>query len=126
MEIEAVAQVLARHPEIQLAYVFGSVANGVAGPESDLDIAVRARAPLGSQARQDLIAELAERSGRPIDLIDLHVAGEPVLGEILKGRRVRGSEAAHARLLSRRLIDAADFRPYLERLLAERRRAWIG
>ena len=30
------------------------------------------------------------------------------------------------REILRHLFDAADFLPYVERLLAERRRAWIG
>mgnify|MGYP001406658797 CR=1 FL=1 len=42
------------------------------------------------------------------------------------GKRLRGSHGACAELLRRHLFDAADFLPYVERLLAERRRAWIG
>lgn len=38
-----------------------------------------------------------------------------------------GSQATgHAALLSRHLFDAADFLPYRNRILAERRQAWIG
>jgi len=38
-----------------------------------------------------------------------------------------GSQATrHATLLSRHLFDAADFLPYRNRILAERRQAWIG
>jgi len=53
--------------------------------------------------------------------------GEPLLGQILThGHRVLGSADAHGRLLSRHLLDAADFLPYAQRIVDERRRAWIG
>lgn len=53
--------------------------------------------------------------------------GEPLLGQILAhGRRLLGSDEAHGRLLSRHLIDAADFLPLAQRIVDERRRAWIG
>lgn len=36
----AVARCVARHPDIQAAYIFGSVAQGHARPDSDIDVAV--------------------------------------------------------------------------------------
>lgn len=36
----AVARLVARHPDIQAAYIFGSVAQGRARPDSDIDVAV--------------------------------------------------------------------------------------
>ena len=75
----------------------------------------------------DIIAALAERTGRPIDLIDLQVVAEPLLGQILRhGRRLLGSDGAYGRLISRHLFLQADFMPYRNRILAERRAAWIG
>ena len=71
-----------------------------------------------------------ERSGRKhraIDLIDLSVAGEPLLGQIVRhGKRLMGSDEAYGKLISRHLMDQADFMPYRNRILAERRAAWIG
>ena len=49
-------------------------------------------------------------------------AGEPLLGEVLKGRRLLGSDTSYARLITRHLLDAADFLPYRERILSERRK----
>jgi predicted nucleotidyltransferase len=119
--------VLAQHPVLQLALLFGSVAAGRARADSDLDIAVLADAPLDATQRIALAGELAEVSGRAVDLIDLRTAGEPLLGEVLMhGRRLLGSPEAFAALLSRRLTDAADFAPYAERIVAQRRRAWTG
>ncbi len=122
-----IAAVLARHPEIDLAVLYGSLANSTARPDSDLDLAVAAAAPLGSAERMALIADLAEQLGRPVDLVDLAHVGEPLLGQILRhGRRLRGSDERYAQLLNRHLLDHADFVPYRSRILAQRRCAWIG
>lgn len=121
----AVAEVLDHVPRVQLAILFGSCARGTATAASDLDLAVLAAEPLDSDSRIRLIGDLADRLGRPIDLIDLREAGEPLLGEILKGHRVLGDDATYARLITRHLLDAADFLPYRERILTERRRQWI-
>ena len=119
--------VLARHPEIDLAVLFGSLATGTARSDSDVDLAVAATTPLSLEARMALIGELAEQLGRPVDLIDLVTVGEPLLGQILsRGRRLLGSDERYARLMTRHLFDNADFTPYRSRILAERRQAWIG
>ena len=126
-DIQLICSTLARHSGLELAFVFGSVAQGRASADSDLDIAVQAAQPLGSQQKMALIGDLAEATGRPVDLIDLRKVGEPLLGQILSyGRRLLGSEEAHGRLLSRHLIDAADFLPLAQRIVDERRLAWIG
>ncbi|MGB5255464.1 MAG: nucleotidyltransferase domain-containing protein, partial [Sedimenticolaceae bacterium] len=106
--------------------LFGSCAKGDASPDSDLDLAVQADKPLDAELSIRLIGEIAERLGRPVDLIDLRMAGEPLLGEVLKGRRLLGSDASYARLITRHLFDAADFLPYRERILAERRKQWTA
>lgn len=125
--LSQVRDVLERQPGIRQALVFGSVASGMARADSDLDIAVDAGRPLDAAARIGLIQALAAATGRAVDLIDLRTAGEPLLGQILKhGRRVVGSDAERAELIRRHLFDAEDFLPYVERMLQERRRAWIG
>ena len=88
----------------------------------DADIALIART-----LEPHTSVELAEAVGRPVDLIGLHTAGEPVLCQILKhGIRVQGKADAHGRLLSRHLIDAPDFRPYAQRMVEEWRRASLA
>ncbi len=119
--------VLVRFPALVLALVFGSVAQGRQRAESDLDIAVAANRALTATEKMDIIAALAERTGRPIDLIDLKMVAEPLLGQILRhGRRLFGSDKAYGQLISRHLFEQADFMPYRSRVLAERRAAWIG
>ncbi len=125
--INRIAAVMARHPHIDQVILFGSLATGKATPDSDLDLAVASAAPLSPEIKGALIADLAENLGRPVDLIDLNQVGEPLLGQILRhGRRVLGSNQQYARLLSKHLFNMADFAPYRSRILAERRRAWIG
>lgn len=115
---------LKQHPEIHTAYLFGSLAKGTARPDSDLDIAVQSEKVLTTEQHIALVEDLALATGRPIDLIDLKTAGEPLLGEILQGKRLMGSNEDHAELIKRHLFDSADFLPYVERMLAERRAQW--
>lgn len=119
--------VLRRFPALVLALVFGSVAQGRQRADSDLDIAVAANQALTATEKMDIIAALAEQTGRPVDLIDLKVVAEPLLGQIVRhGRRLFGSDNAYGQLISRHLFEQADFMPYRNRVLAERRAAWIG
>ena len=119
--------VLTRFPALVLALVFGSVAQGRQRADSDLDIAVAANRALTATEKMDIMAALAERTGRPIDLIDLKMVAEPLLGQIVRhGRRLFGSDKAYGQLISRHLFEQADFMPYRSRVLAERRAAWIG
>ena len=120
-------QVLAEHGNVRLAILFGSRATGHAKTHSDLDLAVQMSAPPSAEHKIELIEKLAQATGLPIDLIDLKNAGEPLLGQILKhGIRLLGSDTDYAALLNRHLLDATDFLPYRQRILAERRQAWIG
>lgn len=122
-----IRQALIKHGDIRLAILFGSLAKSRATPQSDLDLAVLMGSPLSAGTKMTLIGELSQAIGRPVDLIDLRVAGEPLLGQILKhGVRLFGSDTDYAELLKRHLFDEADFMPYRRRILAERRRAWIG
>jgi predicted nucleotidyltransferase len=123
----AVSRVLTRQADIRLAILFGSAVSDALRRESDIDVAVLAAGRLASNRKAELIGELAAATGRPVDLIDLRAVGEPLLGQILShGRRLFGSDADYAELLRRHLFDVEDFLPYVERMLAERRRAWIG
>ena len=122
-----IQQILTQHGGIRLAILFGSLAKGRATPESDLDLAVLMDAPLSAETKMVLIDDLSQAIGRPVDLIDLRVAGEPILGQILKhGIRLLGSDTDYAELIKRHLFEEADFMPYRRRILEERRKVWIG
>lgn len=128
MEIdERIRQVLTKHPQILLVVLFGSMAGNTAGVDSDLDLAVSTDRPLGVCGKIQLIMDLAEAIGRPVDLVDLFTVGGPLLGQIIAvGRRILRDDERYALLLSRHLLDQADFMPYRNRILRERRQAWIG
>jgi len=127
-EIDHSRKALDGFDEIRLAIVFGSVGQGQATHSSDLDLAVLCERPMSSDLRSTLISALACATGRPIDLVDLERAGEPLLGEILKkGTRILSrDDSAYAELSRKHLFETADFLPYRNRILAERRRKWIG
>ena len=120
-------EVLLRIQNIQLAVLFGSVAKETANSDSDLDIAVLADHKLSSDEKIQLIQGLAEKIGRPVDLIDLFDPPQPLLGQIIKsGRKIFGTDESFAKLAYRNVVDQADFMPLRSRALLERRDAWIN
>jgi len=119
-------QQLSNYPNLKLAILFGSLANGTANEDSDLDLAVLFDQVMTPELKQQIIGDLALLFGRPVDLVDLKKAGIPLIGQIFKGKRVFGSSTEHGKLLSRYLIDAADFMPIYERSLKYRRDKWIN
>ena len=124
---DAVHTALALHSSVRLAILFGSLAAGKGQSDSDVDLAIDMGEPLGFERKMFLIGELAKVTGRPIDLVDLQVVGEPLLGQIVKyGKRVVGDDFAYAELIKRHLFAEADFMPYVRRILEERRNAWIA
>lgn len=125
---EVIRSVLERHPEIRIALLFGSLAAGKGRRDSDLDLAVAAAQPLSADQKTALIAELAQATGRPVDLVDLHTAAGLVLKEALTtGLRLRVTDKALlAELVKKMWFDEADFQPYRRRILEARRKQWIG
>ncbi|MFO8009005.1 MAG: nucleotidyltransferase domain-containing protein [Candidatus Brocadiia bacterium] len=95
-----ILSVLTRYPELRLAMLFGSQATGRANGDSDIDLGLLAEAPLSAAFKLDLMQRLGAVCGRPVDIVDLHTAGEPVLGEVLKGGRLLGDASTYAQLLS--------------------------
>ncbi len=121
-----IIEALAPFSEIRQVILFGSVASGAAGPDSDLDIGIEAKRPLTPEKRIRMIEALAMATGRPVDLIDLRTAGQPLLGVILKtGIRLVGENEDYGRLIFRNILEREDFLPYRERILKERREAWL-
>lgn len=123
----AIQDVLSHFTYVNFAILFGSLARGGHHAESDLDIGVAATHLLSVEERIAIISALAERTGRPVDLVDLKVVHEPLLGQVIRyGRRILGSDTYYAELILRHLYEQADFMPYRNRILTERRQKWIG
>jgi predicted nucleotidyltransferase len=118
---------LNQFPSIKLAIVFGSVADNRETVSSDIDLAVLTDTHIDAKQKTQIIEALATATGRAIDLIDLRTAGQPILGQIItRGVRIMGSDTDYAQLITKNLFDQADFLPYRNRILDERREAWIG
>ncbi len=125
--LNTLRQALTAHPYVHYALLFGSVARGQAGVNSDVDIAVMAHHPLGTAQKIALIEDITLATGRPVDLIDLATVGQPLLSQILAhGQRLIGSHATHAQLMLRNVMDNEDFMPLVNRLLAQRRQRWLA
>ena len=118
-------QLLSRYPQFELAILFGSQAAGRASKDSDIDLALLANAPISGTLKLELIELIGAHFGRPVDIVDLYYAAEPILGQVFKGRRLFGDNATYARLLTKHLLNTADFVPLQQRILAERQAAWI-
>lgn len=119
------AEFVSRYPQFKLAILFGSQAAGGVTKKSDIDLALLSDAPISSSLKLELVEKIGARFGRPVDIVDLYFAAEPVLGQVFKGKRLLGDNATYARLLTKHLINTADFVPLQQRILAERRNAWI-
>lgn len=86
---DAVALLRAALPNALAVYVFGSVASGQEGRESDLDLCVLNDGPLGPVALFDIASSLADAAGRHVDLVDLRAASTVLQYQIVaKGRRL--------------------------------------
>lgn len=118
---------LGRFPEISVAAVFGSAADGTASPGSDVDVAVQASHELDADTKIALIESIALETGRAVDLVDIRRAGQPLLDQIVtRGVQIAGTRQSWAQLIYRNVLDQADFVPYQQRILEGRRSAWIN
>jgi len=88
------AELHARLPCLLAIYFFGSRAEGAAGPDSDLDIAILNDGPLDPVDLWDLASGLAEIAGCPVDLVDLRSASTVLQYQVLtKGLRMWALDA---------------------------------
>lgn len=111
---ERLAPVFRRHPEIELALLFGSTARGEAREDSDLDITVDGE----DWNLLELTAELSLAAGRDVDLVDLRGAGYPLLKALLRDSLVlhEGSRGAAARWRSGAITRVELDRSWYERM----------
>lgn len=84
------------------ATVFGSVAQGEARVDSDIDVGVSFGKPMSSDLRMAVIGIVADVAGRSVDLVDLNSAGGLILARALGGTEILcESVAARQRMITR-------------------------
>ena len=125
--LDVVRDVLLRQPDIELALVFGSLAQGRQTRASDIDVAIAAREPIDSQRRLALTDAIASAAGRPVDLVDLHRAGPLVLTQALtRGKRILKRDSnVLARLLVKMWYLNADLMPLVRMIQDTRRKRFL-
>jgi predicted nucleotidyltransferase len=113
---------LAEEPDLLLAIIFGSAADGSQRPDSDLDLAVYCRSHMGPFLRQKLSDDIAVKTGRTVDLIDLSKANGALLRQVLRSGQVLfvKSPGILGTLTERLLAWQEDFEPQLNGLLQSR------
>lgn len=119
---------LSDDPDLLLAMVFGSTADGSNRPDSDIDVAVYPRKKLASRKRQLLADGIACATGRVVDLVDLTDVDGALLRQVLRSGKVLFSkEPGILGTLSERLLDwQEDFEPQLNALLESRLQRFIA
>ena len=95
----ALALILAAVPDAKVVYVFGSAARQELRQESDVDLAVLARRPLGQIARWHLQEGIAAAIGRDVDLVDLRAASTVMRVQVLREGRLLYEAASGERAL---------------------------
>jgi predicted nucleotidyltransferase len=84
MNRDAIIQALQnRIPNLLAMYAFGSRVQGVAQPESDLDLAVLVAGYLEPLTLWELAGDLADLAGCPVDLLDFRAASTVMQYQII-------------------------------------------
>ncbi|MGH7319207.1 MAG: type VII toxin-antitoxin system MntA family adenylyltransferase antitoxin [Candidatus Rokuibacteriota bacterium] len=126
--VDAIRRVLERHPEVRVAYVFGSMARGEGRARSDIDVALLFGSEPLPGTVEGLAEELEAAVGRVVDLIVL-AAAPPLLAHevVTAGQRVLcRDERERVRFETRaaaRYLDTARLRAVQQAYLHERAEA---
>ena len=122
---ERLRAVVAAHPDVRLAYVFGSAARGDLRANSDVDVAVRFVVRPALERLAALADDLEPAAGRRADVVDLDAAPPLLLREVVKEGRLLFAASDEERVAFEttalaRYTDTV----YLRRVQAEYLRAW--
>lgn len=129
VDIPGLAEYLAGQADVVLAYLFGSVARGDAGPGSDVDIAVLFDSGLDARAlveRQlDLMVALDRFADREVQVTVLNRAAPRLAHEVVLEGRVLCERDPDARVdfevrVMRTYLDLAPMMQFFDRILMER------
>ncbi len=114
--LEHLANIFARYPEIHAVYLFGSAATGRMHAESDLDLAVVPRPETGAMPKLAILADLARAGFCRVDLVTLDTNDIVLKHEAVRHNRLvyRAADFDHGAYFSKIMRQFLDFRPYLD------------
>jgi len=109
------ARVLGNFPEVAAAYLFGSQAEGHARSDSDLDIALVVKQPLGLR-KLEILAALTAEGLDNVDLVALITEDVVLRFEAVRLNRLVYAQEGFDRggYYSRTIREYLDFLPYLK------------
>ncbi len=115
-DLEALARVFRKYPEVRAVYLFGSAAEGHTHQESDLDLAVVPRSPAARARRLDMLTDLAREGFCNVDLVFLDTDDIVLKYEAIRLNQVvyQTEEFDRGEMYSRIVRQYLDFLPYLE------------
>jgi uncharacterized protein len=134
MDLDGAVDLLrASVPGLVLAVLHGSRARGDARPDSDVDVALLADAPIDRWKLLELQADLAARLGAEVDVVDLLTADDVLRVQVVEHGRTLFERSATVRVErlgipkeSRGAFDLLEGAGVLSRPLAATLRAMVG
>ncbi|MCP4166846.1 MAG: nucleotidyltransferase domain-containing protein [Chloroflexi bacterium] len=114
-DLDSLANVFGKYPDIQAVYLFGSVAEGRTHVESDMDLAIVPRLEFCPPLKLDVLADLARIGFCDVDLVILDTDDIVLLHEAVRQNNViyqteEFDRGAFYSMVVRRYLD---FQPYL-------------
>ena len=108
-------------PEALGVWIYGSVADGTARADSDIDIAILPDRPIDGWERHERAAEIGARLHREVDLVDLRTVPPVLRFEVFaNGRRVAGRDPSTCNFFETTAVSA------YQRLNIERREVFAA
>lgn len=115
-DLTRLTDIFRKYREIQAVYLFGSAAEGRAGPESDLDLAIVPRSPAARERRLEILTDLAGAGFCNVDLVFLDTDDIVLKYEAVRLNRViyQTDDFDRGETYSIIVRQYLDFLPYLE------------
>lgn len=114
-EVRSLTEVFQCYPSVRAVYVFGSVASGKAGNESDLDLAIIPAEPSVRETKLDILEALASLGYCDVDLVFINEDDLVLAYEAIRQNRLIYAAEAFNRggTYSNIVRKYLDFKPYL-------------
>jgi uncharacterized protein len=115
-DLNLLPEIFKKYPDIQAVYLFGSVANGKANSQSDIDLAIVPRNPSLREKKLDILADLTGHGFNNVDIVFLDIRDIVVRFEAVhQNRLIYCAEDFDAgSFFSLTIRQYFDFLPYLK------------